>query len=170
MSRLFTVIVLVFLFSAALAAQTNRDNVTDASVSPRSASEKKLIEQLFTAWNSRDADKVAASFCRNAEYEDVTAGQINRGRAEVRNWAAGAFADIENFKIEIKNRSIYSGGGVVEWVWSGIDKGLFKTGKKFSVRGVSVIEVRRGKISRYKEFYDFSTVMRQLGMLPAGQE
>lgn len=59
---------------------------------------------------------------------------------------------------------------MVEWVWSGTDKGLLKTGKNFSVRGVSIIEVRRGKVSRYKEFYDFSTVLRQLGLLSAGKE
>ena len=47
---------------------------------------------------------------------------------------------------------------------------MFKTGKNFSVRGVSVFEVRGGKISRYKEFYDVATIMRQVGMLPAEKE
>lgn len=137
---------------------------------PQSAKAKSVIEQMFDAWNSRDADKVAALFSEDGVYEDVAAGHISRGRAEVRKWAAGAFADIENFKIEVVSSSFHSGGGVAEWVWSGTDKGLFKTGKNFSVRGVSIIEVRRGKISRYKEFYDFSTVMRQLGLLPAAKE
>ncbi len=172
MSRFLTVIVFVFLFSADLFGQTNRENVknTPRYASSRSASDKTVIEQLFIAWNSHDADKVAAAFGEDAVYEDVAAGHINRGRAEVRKWAEEAFVVIENFKIEVVRSSFYKGGGVVEWVWSGTDKGLFKTGKKFSVRGVSVIEVHRGKISSYKEFYDFSTVMRQLGLLPTDKE
>jgi ketosteroid isomerase-like protein len=52
-------------------------------------------------------------------------------------------------------------------MFSGTDKDVFKTGKKFSVRGVSVIEVREGKISRCLDFYDSATIMRQVGVLPA---
>jgi ketosteroid isomerase-like protein len=79
------------------------------------------------------------------------------------------FTDFENFKLEVVRSTFYKGGGVVEWVWSGTEKGLFKTGKSFSVRGVSIIEVRGGKVSSYKEYYDFATVMRQLGLLPDKQ-
>lgn len=136
----------------------------------RSSNDARLVEQLFTAWNSRDADKVAECFSKNAVYEDVAAGQTHRGRDEIRKWAAGAFVDIENFKIEVIDSFVREGRGIVEWKWSGTDKGLMKTGKSFSVRGVSVIEVSQGKISSYKEYYDFGTVMRQLGLLPAGKE
>jgi steroid delta-isomerase-like uncharacterized protein len=137
---------------------------------PQAASGKSVIEQLFAAWNSHDPDKVVASFTEDVVYEDVSAGHISRGRAEVRKWFAGAFADIENFKMEAVSSSFHNGRGVAEWVWSGTDKGLLKTGKNFSVRGVTVFEVRGGKISRYKEYYDFGTVMRQVGLLPAGKE
>ncbi len=136
----------------------------------KAASDKKVIEKFFAAWNSNDADKAAAYFSEDAVYEDVAAGQIKRGRAEVREWVEGAVVAVENFKLEIVSSSFHKGHGVVEWVWSGTDKGLLKTGKKFSVRGVSVYEIRGGKISRYKEFYDFATVMRQVGLLPAEKE
>jgi ketosteroid isomerase-like protein len=43
---------------------------------------------------------------------------------------------------------------------------VFNTGKKFSVRGVSAIDVRDGKISRSVDFYDSATIMRQVGVLP----
>jgi len=44
---------------------------------------------------------------------------------------------------------------------------VFNTGRKFSVRGVSVIDVRDGKISRSLDFYDSAAIMRQVGKLPA---
>jgi len=132
--------------------------------------DRKAIERLFAAWNSHDAEKVVAAFGNFAVYEDVAAGEVHSGRDQVRKWVTSAFRDIENFRLTVVRSTYYKGGGLVEWVWSGTDKGLFRTGKTFSVRGVSVIEVRRGKISRYQEYYDFVTVMRQLGVLPVGKQ
>jgi steroid delta-isomerase-like uncharacterized protein len=95
---------------------------------------------------------------------------VHRGKDNIRAWVAGAFRDIENFKLDVVSSAFYKNGGLVEWVWSGTDNGLFKTGKSFSVRGVSVVQVREGKVSSYKEYYDFATVMRQLGLLPTQNE
>jgi ketosteroid isomerase-like protein len=61
---------------------------------------------------------------------------------------------------------IRGGHGTIEWTFNGTDKGVFNTGKKFSVRGVSVIDVRDGKIFRNLDFYDSATIMRQVGVLP----
>ena len=131
-----------------------------------SSTDKRIVEQLFASWSSHDADKVANVFTEDAIYEDVTAGHISRGRTEVRKWAAGAFVVFENFKMELVSSYVHNGRGVAEWVWSATDNDLHK-GKNFSVRGVSVIEVRGGKISSCKDYYDFATVMRQLGSLPS---
>jgi steroid delta-isomerase-like uncharacterized protein len=133
----------------------------------QAGSDKRIVEQMFAGWNASDADKVAAAFSEDAVYEDVTADHINRGRAEVRKWAAGAFEVFENFKMEIVSSSFHNGSGFVEWIWTGTDKGIHKTGKNFSVRGVSIVEIRKGKIVHYKEFYDWATAMKQLGLLPS---
>lgn len=132
-----------------------------------SSTDRKAIQRLFDAWNSRDTESVVAAITHDAVYEDVAAGEIHRGNDRIRKWVAGAFRDIENFKLEVVRSSFYKGGGSVEWVWSGTDKGLFRSGKSFSVRGVSVIKVTGGKVSEYREYYDFGTVMRQLGLIPA---
>ena len=133
----------------------------------RAGSDKNIVEHMFAGWNAHDAGKVAAAFSEDAVYEDVTAGHTSRGRAEVRKWAAGAFEVFENFKMEVVSSSFHNGSGVVEWIWSGTDKGIHKTGKNFSVRGVSIVEIRKGKILNYKEFYDWAAAMKQLGLLPA---
>lgn len=147
------------LFALPVSGEAQARSKTPAS------SDKKIIEQLFAAWSSHDADKVANVFSTDAVYEDVTASHISRGRSEVREWAAGAFAVFTNFKMELVSSYVHNGRGVAEWVWSATDNDLHK-GKTFSVRGVSVIEVRGGKISSCKDYYDFATIMRQLGSLP----
>jgi len=138
------------------------------------AGHPKEIVQLFAAWNSHEPDKVAAAFTEDGVYEDVTAGHVSRGRAEIRKWAEGGFGAFGNLKMEAVSSSYHNGRGVTEWVWSATDKadkGLFKTGKSFSVRGVSVYEVRKGKISRYTEYYDGAAIMKQIGLpMPTEKE
>jgi steroid delta-isomerase-like uncharacterized protein len=151
---------------AILFSLVNYASAQSRSGRPNFSAEKEAIERLFAAWNSSDAEKVVAAFSDDVVYEDVAAAHLNRGSGDVRKWVSGAFAGIDNFKLEVVGSSFHEGGGVVEWIWSGTDKGLFKTGRSFSVRGVSVIQVRKGKVSSYKEYYDFATVMRQLGLLP----
>src|SRR6187399_2029211 len=98
-------ITIIFSLTVSAAAQNN-------SKDP-SSTDRKVIERLFAAWNSRDAEKVVAAFSSDGVYEDVAAGQINRGRDEIRKWVAGAFRDIENFKLEVIRSSFYKGGGIV---------------------------------------------------------
>jgi steroid delta-isomerase-like uncharacterized protein len=136
-------------------------------IAQRGLSDKTAVVKLFAAWNSRDADKFASQFTSDALYEDVAAGHVTHGRDGVRQWASGAFRDIENFRIQVVSTRVHDRHGAVEWIWSGTDKGLFGTGKDFSVRGASIIQIRDGKISSYREYYDFSAVMRQLGLLPS---
>jgi hypothetical protein len=52
------------------------------------AGDKKAVERLFTAWNSRDTEKVLAAFSEDAVYEDVAIDQVYRGRAQIRKWVA----------------------------------------------------------------------------------
>jgi hypothetical protein len=46
--------------------------------------------------------------------------------------------------------------------------GSYQTGKKYSVRGVTVLDVHGHKISRNLDYYDLATILRQLGLLPPG--
>jgi steroid delta-isomerase-like uncharacterized protein len=141
------------------AAQTRSKSV--------SSTDKKVIAQLYAAWSSSDPDKVANLFTENAVYEDVTAAHVSRGKAEVRKWAAGGFGVFENFKMEVSSIFVQNGRGVAEWVWSATDK---KLNKSFSLRGVSIIELRGGKIASCKDYYDFLGAMRQLGLVPPDKE
>ena len=124
-----------------------------------------IVERAFAAWNSQDPDKLIAAYTDDIVYEDVPSGSLSNGRAEFRKFAVLTFSGVGDFKIEAVNTWIENGRGVAEWVWSGVDKDWFKTGKRFSVRGVSVFEVRKGKISRNKDFYDVAAIRKQVGKL-----
>lgn len=134
------------------------------SAADRSAA---LAEKWIAAWNSRNPDKMLPVFTDDVFYEDVAFGEVSHGHAELRKFAAGEFEAIPNLELKLVRAEIHGGHGTIEWIFTGTDKGVYKTGKKFRVRGVSVIDVRDGKISRSLDFYDTATIMRQVGVLPA---
>lgn len=126
-----------------------------------------LAKQWIAGWNSRNTDQLLQLFTSDVFYEDVAFGEANHGSAELRKYAADYFEAVPDLELKLLRASIHNGHGTIEWILSGTDKGMFKTGKKFSVRGVSVIDVRDGKIFRNLDFYDAATIMRQVGLLPA---
>jgi len=148
-----TLLVLVFA-SAGLAAQ---EKAKDGN--------GQLVREALAAWTAHDAEKVVNCYTEDVVYEDVAYGAINRGRAELRKFAEGFIEAVPDLKLEATSIYVHNGRGHVEWVLSGTDKGLYKTGKKFSVRGASVFEMRGNRFSSNKDFYDLATIMRQVGVL-----
>jgi steroid delta-isomerase-like uncharacterized protein len=124
-----------------------------------------LVQSNFAAWNAHDADKVAVLYTDDVIYEDVAFGLIAHGHAEMRKMAADFFASVPDLKLEVVSNTSSGNHGSVEWVFSGTDVGLYKTGKKFSVRGASVYELQGGKFSGNRDYYDSASIMRQVGLL-----
>jgi steroid delta-isomerase-like uncharacterized protein len=131
-------------------------------------SHRNIAQKWIDAWNSHDADAVAALFTRDALYEDVSFGSVNRGPDEIRAFAESFFAVVPDLRVTLVNSSLDERHGTIEWVFSGTDRGLYRTGRTFSVRGVAVLDVRGSKISRNSDYFDLATIQRQLGLLPAG--
>ncbi len=125
-----------------------------------------VAEHWAAAWNSHDAAKVVALFAENGVYEDVPFGSTNRGKTALRQYAETYFAAVPDMTTTITGSAIANGRGYVEWVFSGTDVGLYKTNKKFSVRGVSIIAVKNGKITSDRDYYDLAALMKQVGVAP----
>ncbi|MBS1840329.1 MAG: ester cyclase [Acidobacteria bacterium] len=126
-----------------------------------------IAESWIAAWNSHDPAKWATYFTPDIYYEDVTFGEISRGSAEAGKFAGSLFTEVPDLKLELVEAHMEGNHGSIQWVLTGTDKGVYKTGKPFKVRGVSVIAVKNGKISRSLDYYDLATIMRQVGVLPA---
>ena len=122
-----------------------------------------IAAKWAAAWNSHDPAKVAALFAEDGVYEDIPFGSTNRGKTALRQYAENYFAAVPDMKTVVTGSSIKNGVGYVEWVFSGTDVGLYKTGKPFSLRGVSVLAVKNGKIMRDRDYYDLAGLMKQVG-------
>ncbi len=125
-----------------------------------------VAEKWIAGWNSHDPDKMLPLFADDIFYEDVAFGEVSHGQAEVRKFILSELEGVPDLELKLERADIHGGHGTIEWTFRGTDKEVFKTGKKFSVRGVSVIDMRDGKIVRNVDFYDVATIMRQVGLLP----
>jgi len=155
-NRVFTLL-LPLLFLSSMATPQSK---------PAASAESSLAKQWIAAWNSHDPQKMLPLFTDDALYEDVAFGSVNHGTTELRKFVADEYEGVPDLQLKLLRADFRGNHGTIEWTFSGTDKGVFKTGKKFSVRGVSVIDLRDGKISRNLDFYDSATIMRQVGVLP----
>ncbi len=45
--------------------------------------------------------------------------------------------------------------------------GFPPTGRPFSVKGVTAVDLAGGRMTRYSDYWDFASLLRQVGLLPA---
>jgi len=125
-----------------------------------------IVEKWIASWNSHDAEQVVSICTNDILYEDVAFGAVNHGSAELRKFAVSIFAAVPDAKFDLQNSWLDGRHGTIEWVFSGTDTGLYNTGKRFTVRGITVVDLRKGRISRNLDYYDAASIMRQVGVLP----
>jgi steroid delta-isomerase-like uncharacterized protein len=136
-------------------------------LSSRAAADNTAVAQAWIdAWNSHNPDNVVALFTEDAVVEDVTLGAVSQGLAEIRDFAVSAFTAFPDIHFDLVDSTLKGGHGTIEWVFSGTDTGAFGgTGKRFSVRGVTVMDVRGTKLTRQTDYWDLATVLREIGLL-----
>ena len=88
-------------------------------------------------------------------FEDVPAGLRITDRAGLEGYFSNLFSLPGVAFTDVR---IFDSGdfAVLEWTWSGTHR---KTGEAYHVRGVSVIELRGGKIARESIYYDPSLAL-----------
>jgi len=131
---------------------------------------EKMVKDYYIAWNSHDAEKITSFFTDDCVYEDLAGGLVNRGKKELGDYIKATFSWSPDVKFEMK--SFFSSGNWIgsEWSMSGTHAGDFPgipaTGKRFSIRGASVTELRKGKISRNSDYWNMLSFLQQVGLLP----
>ena len=130
---------------------------------------EKMFREYLATWSTHDVEKMASFFTNDCVYENIASGQVYRGRDSLKAWARMSFAMMPDFKVEAT--SLFASGSWVacEWVMTGTQTGdapgLPATGKSFKVRGSTIVELKEGKIHRNADYWDWATLMRQLGAM-----
>mgnify|MGYP001076493529 CR=1 FL=1 len=133
---------------------------------------EKMMSDYTVAWNSHNVERILSFLTNDVVYEDVALGKVCRGKKEVKDFISSSLVDIPDVKFEQKSSFISGDWSAGEWVMSGTfahssNPGMPATGKSFSVRGASIIEFRKGKISRESFYYNMASFLQQVGLMPA---
>ena len=127
-------------------------------------------KDYLAAWNTRDLDTILSFFADDCINEDVVVGKINNGKEELRAFLKDLYAGFPDLRLEKKSFFASGDRACTEWIMSGTHSGnwssLPATGKSFSIRGVSVIELSESKVKRQTDYYDGASLMLQLGLIP----
>ena len=130
---------------------------------------EKMMSEWVEAWNTHDINAIVSRITDDGAYEESGSPKAMQGREEIAAWLKQAFAAFPDLKLDVK--SVFSSGARVgaEWIMSGTFKGVLQsrgfkpTGKKFSVHGSSITEMRGDKVKRHAVYYDRADLLQQLG-------
>jgi steroid delta-isomerase-like uncharacterized protein len=129
------------------------------------------LQEWAAAWSAGDADRLAAIFTGGCVYEDGTMGVLTRGKAELKAFADGIFAAIPDFAVELSSRFTAGPWAGMEWTMSGTHRGdlpgLPATGKPFTLRGASILELSSGQLARCTDYWDMVSFLKQIGAMPS---
>ena len=132
--------------------------------------QKRALEQWGEYWSAHDMERLLSLFTDDVVYEDVTMGVVNRGRAQLRAFAEGFFGGFPDVTFEVRSSFADGSSGGVEWVMRGTHKGdlpgMPATGRRIEVRGASIFEFTGGTIRRCSDYWDMTTFLKQLGLMP----
>ena len=99
-------------------------------------------------------------------------GAVNRGKEELKAFASATFTAFPDFKVELTSRFFAGDWAASEWIMSGTQTGdlpgIPATGKSFSIRYASIMELKDGKIRRNADYWNLVSLLQQLGLMPSG--
>ena len=132
---------------------------------------EKLVKDWFATWNSHDIDEIVRCYTDDCLYEGVAQGTVYHGKKEMAAYLKNLIIDYPDFKLEQKATFFSKNAVCGEFILSGTqahssNPAIPVTGKSISVRGAYISEWQNDKVKRHSIYEDYSTIMRQLGLMP----
>ena len=133
---------------------------------------EKMIRDSIAAYNAHDIERFLSYCTDDIVYEALAGARVMHGKAEMRPYLGEVFSAFPDFKIDLTSAFASGKWAATEWIMSGTFKGVLQplglqpTGKSFSVRGASILELQDGKGRRNTDYYDSADFLRQIGVMP----
>jgi steroid delta-isomerase-like uncharacterized protein len=156
----------VFIVMILLCSCTGIDSGTDIVDSPINANQ--WVEEYESAYAARDIDTLLTFYADDCTMEDVAMGNVANGKEEIRAGFQMVHSVMPNMTREITSSFGTGAYLCVEWSvkgdYTGNIDGTQITDKNVAHRGVTVYELRDGKIIRESNYYDLNSFLRKLGI------
>jgi steroid delta-isomerase-like uncharacterized protein len=141
---------------------------------PRRSAKQRQVEETarayFDALAARDADRMASHWSEEG-VDDIVPLAVLRGPDEVRRFFTELFAAFPDGEMTVRRVVADERQAAVEWRITGTFtggpfQGVEPTGRWLELRGVDLLEVEDGRLTRNTSYYDGAAFARQIGMLP----
>ena len=154
---------IISLFFLNSCANSNNHNPVEADLTG-------MYKNYEAAWASHDVEKIASFYTNDCIYEDVASGIVRNGKEELKTFLNNILTAFPDLKIEIKSYFVAGDRIGSEWIMTGTRSGpspyLPGAKKKFSIRGASITELQNGKIKRNSDYWNMTSYLRQVGLMP----
>jgi steroid delta-isomerase-like uncharacterized protein len=120
----------------------------------------EAVRRLNRALTERDWAAVRELVAEDCEWTDVPSGEVINGVETLIGLLRTFTAAFPDFRVE--SATLIAQGDLVASEWSG--SGMHAaSGRAFGRTGVGIVELRAGKIVRYRDYFDRQTMTEQLG-------
>jgi steroid delta-isomerase-like uncharacterized protein len=132
---------------------------------------EQLAEQLKTAWDSHDPERVVALYAENGVREEFMINHaVLTGRAEIATQAGAYMHAVPDCVLEIRRVTEGVDGRLtVEWTWGGTHTneipGLPARGQQVEIQGAAIYDMDGDLIARENIYCDFSPMLAAAGLL-----
>lgn len=109
----------------------------------------QMVRDYFSGWDTADIEKVMSYFSADIVYEDVPKAQLATGTDAVKAFVQQFYTDFAGARLAVESVTIGKKGAAAEWIISG-----GSGDEAWSVRGVSMMEHKGGKISKVTDYWD----------------
>ena len=124
------------------------------------AQKMAVAREMFEAWRALNWDRVFALFAENGVLHSMMDPPVV-GRAAIAKRLGALAPGIERIDLKVKHIGIIDGRVFVER----IDDFIYK-GHAGAVPVVGVLEIERGKVMEWREYYDRAQLMQAMGATP----
>jgi steroid delta-isomerase-like uncharacterized protein len=137
--------------------------------------EPEFVDAYSQAWTSQPV-QLLDFFAPNGSYTDVAMGATYNGREEIARFHRWMLKFAPDSVVKFSDPCAADGRLYLEWVWSGTFEGALRlpdgssvqsTRANFSVPGVAACRYsKNGILLSHRDYWDLSTVLRQVGASP----
>lgn len=133
---------------------------------------EQLIDRYNAAWNAHDVDAILEMHSDDSVFENHTTGDLNVGKQQIGDAIRGIFTVFPDLEFETRRRYVRDDLVVQEWTARGTHLGKMTrsgmevepTGRSVEYRGMDVIPIEDGLVTRKDVYSDGVTLLRQLGL------
>ncbi|MFM7365182.1 MAG: nuclear transport factor 2 family protein [Cuspidothrix sp.] len=129
--------------------------VTDSqNIKPRNNAQidfnaRKFIDQYLQIWNDQAVDKADSYYTQDVIYRDIALDSTSKGIKQLKQFMRDQFQSIPEMKFKTLDVVVESPEKIAAvWVMTGKENG-----QPFETQGVSVMELKQGKVFKNTDYY-----------------